>query len=447
VLRLGAVKEREAYEVLDWLLARQERIENGLARRHLRDGMLVLYDVSSSYFEGRCCPLAQHGYSRDHRGDRPQIVYGLLCTRAGLPVAVEVFEGNVADPATLSAQLSKLKRRFGLSRVVLVGDRGMITSARVGEDLRPAGLDWITCLRAPAIQALATETGPLQLSLFDERDLAEISAPEMFPGERLIVCRNRELAAERQRKREELLTATERDLARIQAQVRRKHAPLRGAAAIGMAVGAVVNNRKVGKHFAIESGDSHLTVRRRSPQIEQEARLDGIYVIRTSVPAEQLDAEEAVQAYKDLSRVERAFRSLKTIDLDIRPIRHWTADRVRAHVFLCMLAYHLEWHLRDALAPLLFHDTELAAARAERSSPVAGTEPSDAAKAKKATKRSADGHRVMCFADLIDHLGTLTRNTMRLSLRGAHRFALHSTPTRLQEAAFRLLQLEPSRVQ
>ena len=447
VLRLGAVKEREAYEALDWLLARQARIENGLARRHLRDGVLVLYDVSSSYFEGRCCPLAQHGYSRDHRGDRPQIVYGLLCTRAGLPVAVEVFEGNAADPATLSTQLNKLKRRFGLSRVVLVGDRGMITSARIGEDLRPAGLDWITCLRAPAIQALAAENGPLQLSLFDERDLAEISAPEMFPDERLIVCRNRELAAERQRKREALLSATERDLARIQARVRRKHAPLRGSAAIGMAVGTVVNNRKVGKHFVIETGDSHLTVQRQAAQIEQEARLDGIYVIRTSVPAQQLDTAEAVQAYKDLARVERAFRSLKTVDLDIRPIRHWIADRVRSHVFLCMLAYHVEWHLRDALAPLLFHDTELVAARAERSSPVAGTQPSDPAKAKKATKRSADGHRVMCFADLINHLGTLTRNAMRLSLRGTHRFTLYSTPTRSQEAAFRLLRIEPLRVQ
>jgi len=447
VLRLGAVKEREAYEALDWLLARQARIENGLARRHLRDGVLVLYDVSSSYFEGRCCPLAQHGYSRDHRDDRPQIVYGLLCTRAGLPVAVEVFEGNAADPATLSTQLNKLKRRFGLSRVVLVGDRGMITSARIGEDLRPAGLDWITCLRAPAIQALAAENGPLQLSLFDERDLAEISAPEMFPDERLIVCRNRELAAERQRKREALLSATERDLARIQARVRRKHAPLRGSAAIGMAVGTVVNNRKVGKHFVIETGDSHLTVQRQAAQIEQEARLDGIYVIRTSVPAQQLDTAEAVQAYKDLARVERAFRSLKTVDLDIRPIRHWIADRVRSHVFLCMLAYHVEWHLRDALAPLLFHDTELVAARAERSSPVAGTQPSDPAKAKKATKRSADGHRVMCFADLINHLGTLTRNAMWLSLRGTHRFTLYSTPTRSQEAAFRLLRIEPLRVQ
>jgi hypothetical protein len=447
VLRLGAVKEREAYEALDWLLARQERIETGLARRHLRDGVLVLYDVSSSYFEGRCCPLAQHGYSRDHRSDRPQIVYGLLCTRVGLPVAVEVFEGNMADPATLSAQVGKLKRRFGLSRVVLVGDRGMITSARIGEDLHPAGLDWITALRAPAIQALAAENGPLQLSLFDQRDLAEITAPGMFPGERLIVCRNRELAAERARKREELLTATERELVRIQTQVRRRYAPLRGAAAIGMAVGAVVNSRKVGKHFAVEISEDRLVFQRRTKQIEAEARLDGIYVIRTSVPAAQLDANEAVQAYKDLSRVERAFRSLKTVDLEIRPIRHWTADRVRAHVFLCMLAYHVEWHLRDALAPLLFHDTELATARAQRSSPVASAEPSDTVKAKKATKRSADGHRILRFADLMDHLGTLTRNIMRLSLRRTHHFTLHTTPTRLQQAAFKLLDLEPLRVQ
>jgi len=446
VLRLGAVKEREAYEALDWLLAQQKRIENGLARRHLRDGVLVLYDVSSSYFEGRRCPLAQHGYSRDHRGDRPQIVYGLLCTRDGLPVAVEVFEGNIADPSTLSVQVTTLKQRFGLSRVVLVGDRGMITSARIGDDLRPAGLDWITCLRAPAIRELAAENGPLQLSLFDERDLAEISAPELFPGERLIVCRNRELAAERARKREALLGATERELARIQAQVRRKQAPLRGAAAIGMAAGAVVNSRKMGKHFAIEIGDDRLVFVRRTAQIEQEARLDGIYVIRTSVPAAQLAAPEAVQAYKDLARVERAFRSLKTVDLEIRPIRHWTADRVRAHVFLCMLAYHVEWHLRDVLAPLLFHDTEITVARAERCSPVARTEPSDAVKAKKATKRSADGHRVMGFADLMDHLGTLTRNIMRGSLHGAYRFTLHTKPTRLQEAVFRLLDLEPSRV-
>jgi hypothetical protein len=381
VLGLGKVREREAYEALDWLLARQQRIENGLARRHLRDGMLVLYDVTSSYFEGRRCPLAQYGYSRDHRDDRPQIVYGLLCTRAGLPVAVEVFDGNTADPSTLSVQVEKLKHRFAISRVVVVGDRGMITAARIRGDLQPAGLDWISCLRAPAIQALAADNGPLQLSLFDERDLAEISAPELFPGERLIVCRNRQLAIDRTRKREELLAVTERELARIAVQIRHKSPTLRSAAEIGLAVGAVVDSRKMAKHFALEIRDGHLAWRRRNETIEAEARLDGIYVIRTNVPAEHLGAEEAVQAYKDLARVERAFRSLKTVDLEIRPIRHWTAPRVRAHVFLCMLAYHLEWHLRQALAPLLFHDTELASARAERSSPVAPTEPSDAVKA------------------------------------------------------------------
>jgi hypothetical protein len=334
-----------------------------------------------------------------------------------------------------------------LTALVLVGDRGMITSARIGTDLKPAGVDWITCLRAPAIQALAAENGPLQLSLFDERDLAEISAPEMFPGERLIVCRNRELAAKRGRKREELLSATERELLRIQAQVRRRHAPLRSATEIGLAVGGVVNSRKMAKHFAIEIRDGHFAFQRLMRQIEQEARLDGIYVIRTSVPAGQLDANEAVQAYKDLSRVERAFRSLKTIDLDIRPIRHWTAPRVRAHVFLCMLAYHVEWHLRGALAPLLFHDTDLAAARAERSSPIVSTEPSDLAKAKKATKRSANGLPITGFAGLMTHLGTLTCNTMRVPLRTDHRFTLYADPTKLQQDAFRLLNIQPMRVQ
>jgi hypothetical protein len=446
-LGLGPVREHEAYAALDWLLERQQRIENGLARRHLKDGVLVLYDVSSSYLEGRCCPLAQHGHSRDHRSDRPQIVYGLLCTRDGLPVAVEVFDGNTADPMTLAAQVSKLKSRFGLARVVLVGDRGMITTARIEQDLRPAGLDWISCLRAPAIQQLAAENGPLQLSLFDERDLAEITAPEQFPGERLIVCRNRDLAAERARKREDLLVATERDLARIQARVGRKGSGLCSAAEIGVAVGAVLNRRKVAKHFVLDIADHHFGFRRDAENIAEEARLDGFYVIRTSVPAEQFTAAETVQAYKDLARVERAFRCLKTVDLDIRPIHHWTADRVRAHVFLCMLAYHVEWHLRQALAPLLFHDTNTEAARAQRPSPVVSTEPSTVAKRKKATKRNAEGLRVMRFADLMDHLGTLTRNTMRVSLQGLHQFTQFAAPTPIQEAAFRLLDLEPTRVQ
>src|SRR6202171_14576 len=447
VLHLGRVKEREAYEALDWLLERQGRVENGLARRHLEDGVLVLYDVSSSYFEGRCCPLARYGHSRDHRKDRPQIVSGLLCTREGLPLPVEVFHGNTADPSTLSAQIEKVKDRFRISRLVLVGDRGMITSARIRDELRPANLDWITCLRAPAVQALAAENGPLQLSLFDDRDLAEISAPDMFPGERLIACRNHDLATERARKREDLLAVTERELARIEAKVRRRNAPLRDAAEIGLAVGAVLNKRKMAKHFVVTIRDGHLSWHRRLDQIEAEARLDGIYVIRTSMPAEHLNAAEAIQAYKDLSHVERAFRSLKSVDLEIRPIRHWTADRVRAHVFLCMLAYHVEWLLREALAPLLFHDTDLAAGKAERTSPVAATAPSDAVTAKKITRRSADGQRVMSFGDLIAHLGTLVRNTMRVPARPKHRFTLHSKPTALQEAAFDLLGLNPVRVQ
>lgn len=446
ILGLGRVKDHEPYEALDWLLERQERIENGLARRHLKDGMLVLYDVSSSYFEGRCCPLAQFGHSRDHRSDRPQIVYGLLCTRLGLPIAIEVFEGNTADPITLKSQLDKLKARFGIKRVVLIGDRGMITSARIRDDLKTSSLDWITCLRAPQIKALAQGDGPLQLSLFDERDLAEITSPD-FPGERLILCCNRDLATERARKREALIKATERELARIQANVRRKGSPLRSAAEIGLAVGAVVNAKKMAKHFTLDIRDGHFSFSRKVEQIAAEARLDGIYVIRTSVPKGELSTENAVQAYKDLSRVERAFRSMKTIDLDIRPIRHWNADRVRAHVFLCMLAYHVEWHLRQALAPLLFHDTDLDPARAARTSPVASTEPSASARSKKAIKRNANGDPVHSFAGLIDHLGTMTRNTMRMPLAKTHPFTLLSRSTPLQDEAFRLLGLDPMRVQ
>jgi hypothetical protein len=447
VLALGPVAEHEVYAALDWLSAQQTRIENGLARRHLVDGTLVLYDVSSSYLEGRKCPLAQHGYSRDHRGDRPQIVYGLLCTREGLPVAVEVFDGNTADPATLTNQIIKLKQRFGLDRVVLVGDRGMLTSARIRDDVQPAGFDWISCLRSGAIQELAGEKGPLQLSLFDERDLAEIEAPEQFPGERLIVCRNPLLAAERTRKRGDLLAATERDLTRIAARTRAKREPLRGATQIGLAVGAVIAKYKMAKHFEIEIGETSLTWRRKPDSIEREARLDGIYVIRTSLPAEVMSATEAVQAYKDLARVERAFRCLKTTDLDIRPIRHWTQVRVRAHVFLCMLAYHVEWHLRQALAPLLFHDTEIAAARAERSSPVIKTEPSPEVQAKKATKRNQAGLTVMAFGDLMAHLGTLARNTVAANLQKGHSFILHTRPTPIQETAFKLLEIDPLRVQ
>jgi hypothetical protein len=443
VLGLGTVAEREVYAALDWLVAQQPRIEAGLARRHLKDGMLVLYDVSSSYLEGRKCPLARFGYSRDHRSGRPQIVYGLLCTRGGLPVAVEVFDGDTADPTTLGQQILKLKARFRLDRVVLVGDRGMITNARIRDDLKPAGLDWITCLRAPQIQALAAEDGPLQLSLFDERDLAEIAAPDEFPGERLVVCRNPLLAEERARKREDLLAMTERDLSRVRLAVERKRAPLRGKAEIGITVGAVLDKHKMAKHVEVAIGEASLTFRRKPDSIAREARLDGIYVVRTSVPA----AAETVQAYKDLARVERAFRCLKTVDLEIRPVRHWMADRVRAHVFLCMLAYHVEWHLRQALAPLLFHDTDIATARAERASPVRKTEPSQSAKTKKATGRNDDGQPVMAFADLMDHLGTLARNDLTAPLQDNLSIILYTSPTRLQEAAFERLGIDPRRVQ
>jgi hypothetical protein len=348
-LGLGAVTAKEVYAALDWLGRAQPAIEKALARRHLRNGTLVLYDVTSSYLEGRCCELARRGYSRDGRPDRPQIVIGLLCAADGCPVAIEVFEGDTADPSTLAGQIAKIKDRFGLKRVVLVGDRGLITSARIAEELQPAGLDWITALRAPAIRTLAADGGPLQLSLFDERDLAEIESPD-YPGERLVVCRNPALAEERARKRSELLAATERELERIQARVRRTRRPLAGAAAIGQAVGAVLGRRKVAKHFRITVSDDDLAFTRDEAAIAAEAALDGFYVLRTSVPAETLDASATVRAYKSLAQVERAFRSLKTVDLDIRPVFHWTAPRVRAHVFLCLLAYHLEWHLRQALA-------------------------------------------------------------------------------------------------
>src|SRR5271166_3764908 len=405
VLDLGAIEEREIYAALDWLGSQQERIERALARRHLSNGTLVLYDVSSSYLEGRCCELARHGYSRDHRPDRPQIVYGLLCDREGRPIAIEVFEGDTGDPSTLPAQIDKLKRRFGLTHLVLVGDRGMITAARLREDIRPAGLDWITSLRAPQIQALA-EGGALQMSLFDERNLAEITAPD-YPGERLIICRNPDLARERSRKREALLTATERDLSRIAAQVRRRHAPLRGRAEIGLAVGAVINGHKMAKHFALSITENSFSYTRRDDSIAREARLDGLYVIRTSLPAAAMSAEATVRAYKDLARVEQAFRAMKAMDLQIRPVHHWIEPRVRAHVFLCMLAYYVEWYLREAWAPILFQDHDRATAQRLRVSPVAPAEVSEAAKRKRATRRSDDGMPVSSFRGLIDHLATM----------------------------------------
>jgi hypothetical protein len=439
-LGLGAVKAREVYAALDWLGAAQPSIEAALARRHLSNGTLVLYDVSSSYVEGRCCELARFGHSRDGRVDKMQIVFGLLCSAAGCPIAIEVFEGNTGDPSTLGDQIVKLKERFGLKRVVMVGDRGMITQARIEGDLKPAGLDWITALRAPSIQQLAAEGGPLQLSLFDDRDLAEIESPQ-FPGERLVVCKNPALAEERKRKRDELLDATEQDLKDIQARIVRKRQPLRGAAKIGLAVGALIGRRKVGKHFRITITDETLSFTRDHAAIATEAALDGFYVLRTNVPANALNAADTVRAYKSLARVERAFRSLKTVDLDIRPIFHWASPRVRAHVFLCMLAYHLEWHMRQALAPILFDDHDRAAGEALRPSPVAKAKPSPAAKRKAKTKRTDDGLPVHSFRTLLADLATLTRNTVRWA--NAPAITLLASPTQIQQRAFELLAAKP----
>jgi hypothetical protein len=439
-LGLGEVSAKEVYAALDWLGMAQPSIEDALARRHLRDGTLVLYDVSSSYVEGRCCELANFGHSRDHRPDKMQIVYGLLCAADGCPVAIEVFKGNTGDPSTVGNQIAKLKERFGLKRVVMVGDRGMITDARIRDDLKPAGIDWITALRAPSIQQLAAEDGPLQLSLFDERDLAEIKSEELFPGERLVVCKNHALAEERRRKRNELLDATEQDLKDIQKRIDRERKPLRGASEIGVAVGAVINRRKVRKHFRITITDNALSFTRDHAAIAAEAALDGFYVLRTSVPAEAINTADTVRAYKSLARVERAFRSLKTVDLDIRPIYHWVSPRVRAHVFLCMLAYHLEWHMRQVLAPMLFDDHDHAAGEALRSSPVAKAEPSPAAKRKAKKKHTDDGLPVHSFRTLLADLATLTRNTVKCGK--APEMALLARPTEIQQRAFDLLDIK-----
>ncbi len=439
-LGLGSVSAKEIYATLDWLGAAQPAIEAALARRHLSDGTLVLYDVSSAHVEGRCCELARFGHPRNGRRDKMQIVFGLLCSAEGCPIAVEVFEGNTGDPATLGHQIAKLKQRFGLRRVILVGDRGLITQARIGQEVQPAELDWITALRAPAIQKLAAEGGTLQLSLFDERDLAEIQSPD-FPGERLIVCKNPALAEERRRKRNELLDATEQDLKQIKARVLRPRQPLRGADKIGQAVGALLGRRKVAKHFRISITDQSLSFERDHAAIASEAALDGIYVLRTSVPADVLDAPGTVRAYKSLARVERAFRSLKTVDLDIRPIFHWASPRVRAHVFLCMLAYYLEWHMRQALAPILFEDHDRAAGEALRPSPVAKAQPSPAAKRKAKTKRTDDGLPVHSFQTLLADLATLTRNTVRLA--STRTTSVLATPTQIQQRAFELLGLKP----
>ena len=445
VLGLGPVDEDELYVALDWLGERQEAIEKALARKHLHDGTLVLYDVSSSYVEGRCCELARLGYNRDGKKGKLQIVYGLLCAADGCPVAIEVFEGDTGDPRTLAAQIDKVKKRFALERVALVGDRGMITQARLDAEIAPAGLDWITALRAPAIRTLV-EAGALQMSLFDQRDMAAITSPD-YPGERLIVCRNPDLARERTRKREDLLAATEADLAVIAAAVRRARNPLRGEAEIALKVGAVVNRHKVAKHFELSIGEASFSFHRKTEAITAEAALDGIYVVRTNLPKKLLDDAATVGAYKSLARVERAFRSLKTVDIHLRPIFHWTTPRVRAHVLLCMLAYHVEHHMRARLAPMLYDETDHEAAAALRASIVAKAERSEAARRKQTTGLTDDGLPVHSFQSLLADLATYARIQATTALNDKYVFTLHTRPTPIQQRAFELLAVNPDRTQ
>jgi hypothetical protein len=436
VLHLGGCDEDDLYAAMDYLQARQEQIQDALAARHLAGGTLVLYDVSSAAFEGRTCPLGAIGHPKDGVRGRLQIVYGLLTSKDGIPVAIEVFAGNTGDPATVAAQVTKVKDRFGIGRVVLVGDRGMLTAARLREDVRPAGLDWITALRAPQVKALV-RGGDLQLTLFDVQDLAEITSPD-FPGERLVACKNPFLEAERARKRESLLAAAEADLEKIAAACARARRPLRGQDTIAVRADRVLTRRKVAKHFRIAITDDSFSYARDQDSIAAEAALDGIYVLRTSVAAGDLDSPAVVASYKALAQVERAFRAFNT-DLDIRPIRHRTEDRVRAHVFLRMLSYYLAWHMQARLAPLLFTDDDKPAASAARTSPVAPAARSPRAQAKAATKQTPAAQPVHSLATLLADLGTICLNTIAPADPALPGFRLVTTPTALQRQAFELL--------
>jgi hypothetical protein len=434
LLGVTGCDEDDLYAAMDWALARKDAIENALAARHLVNGTLVLYDVSSAAFEGRTCPLGAIGHARDGVKGRLQIVYGLLCTTAGIPIAIEVFEGNTADPKTLATQIEKLKHRFKLSRVCLVGDRGMLTDARIRDEVRPAQLDWLSALRAPQIKALV-EAGALQLSLFDEQDLVEIDSPD-FPGERLVCCHNPVLAAERGRKRGELLAATEKELAPIAAATRRERRPLRGKDSIALRVGKVINHYKMAKHFTLEITDESFTFSRNTEAIAAEAALDGIYVLRTSLPADTLPTDDVVLRYKGLEDVERFFRTLNS-ELDVRPIRHRLADRVRAHMFLRMLSYYLVWHMKQVLAPILFQDNDKPAA-ANRANPVAAAQRSDDALAKAARKHTTEDTPVHSFTSLLADLATVCANHIQPA-DDMPAFTMTTTPTPLQQRAFELL--------
>lgn len=442
MLGVGQCGVDDLYRALDWLHTAQPAIERRLAREHLAGATLVLYDLSSTWLTGNCCELAARGHSRDGKRDDLQIVFGLVCSAEGCPISVEVFKGNTADPATVASQVAKLKQRFGIAHLAWVGDRGMLTSARIDNTLKPEGLDWVSSLRAPQVAQLAAERGPFQPSLFDERNLIELTS-QHFPGERLVVCRNPALACERARKRLELLAATEADLAKIIAATQRARKPLRGKDAIALRVGRVIGRFHMAKHFDVSITETTLSYQRKTAQIAAEAALDGLYVIRTSLSAAQLDASEAVAAYKSLAHVERAFRSIKTVDLHVRPVFHYNAERVRAHVFLCMLAYYVEWQMRKRLKPMLFDDEYLDEADASRASPVLKAVRSEHAKAKDATRCAEDGLPLHSFRTLLQDLSTLTYNVTYTQINPQAKIIQTTRPTPLQSKAFKLLNLNP----
>ena len=422
----------ELYAAMDWLLERQAKIEDALAKRHLGSGCTVLYDLSSSYFEGSTCPLAKYGYSRDHRKDRPQVQYGLLCNEDGIPVAIEVVEGNTGDPKTIPAQVARLKERFGLERVVVVGDRGMVTEARIREDIATVGYDWISALVHKSILPLVNAR-VITPSLFDERGLGEITHPD-YPGERLIACYNPIRAVEQVRKREELLALTEKGLQKVEDACRREKKPLKGISEIGLKTGAALGKYKMAKFFSIRVHDCGLSWHRKAETLAKDAAMDGIYVIRTSLPKEALDAEKAVLAYKRLAKVERAFRTMKSVDLQVRPIYHRTEERVKAHLFLCMLAYYVEWHLRQAWAPLLYTDEE----GCQRDTPVSPVQSSESGKLKKKRAHTIDGLPLQSFGGLMKSLATLCLNRIRLGAKGPL-YTRTTRPTPLQATAFSLI--------
>jgi hypothetical protein len=438
VLGVEQCRAADLYRAMDWLYQEQPRIERRRARRHLAGGTLVLYDLSSTWLTGSRCELAKYGHSRDGKRDEPQIVFGLICNAEGCPISLEVFKGNTGDPSTVAEQVKKVKERFGIERLAWVGDRGMLTSARIEQTLKPAGMDWVSALRAPQIAQLAVEQGPLQLSLFDERNLMELRS-EQFPGERLIVCRNPLLADERARKRQELLAATEEQLNKIAVATQRPHRPLRGQQAIALRVGRIIERFHMAKHFELTITDTSFTWRRREQDIAAEAALDGLYVIRTSLDDTAMDAPAVVSTYKSLAHVERAFRAIKTMAMHVRPVFHYTSDRVRSHVFLCMLAYYVQWHMRARLKPMLFDDEYLDEANAGRPSPVAKAVRSTHAKHKDSSKIADDHLPLHSFNTLLKDLATLNYNITYTRLNPEAKIVLMTRPTPLQEKAFKLL--------